>query len=206
MASSNEIFVLDDDPSLGDVFAQWLETDGYRVSAFRDEAAFESVARLRTPACVLLDLYLPRRSGLEILKDLDARNYPAPIVIISGRASIPLAVEATRNGAFDVFEKPFAPETLARRVRETIEAWERQERATAIEALVSDFPGSRRLTPREHEVLAEIAAASSNKEAAAHLGLSPRTVEVHRAHIMMKLGTKNTADLVRLVMRSGKTN
>jgi FixJ family two-component response regulator len=97
MVGSDEIFVLDDDPLLGDLLTHVLESDGYNVSYFRDEEAFTSVARLRTPACILLDVYMPRRSGFDILRDLDAGNYAAPIIIISARASISLAVEATKS-------------------------------------------------------------------------------------------------------------
>jgi FixJ family two-component response regulator len=195
----DEIFIVDDDPSLGDLLAEVLQSDGYRVTCFKDEEVFTSVARLRTPACILLDIYMPRRSGLEVLRDLDAHNYAAPIIIISGRASISLAVEATKIGAFDVVEKPFDPDGFSARLRQLIDAWRRRQEEAAAPA-IADFPGSWRLTQRERQVLAEIAAAASSKEAAVHLGLSARTVEVHRAHIMMKLGTKNTADLIRLVM------
>jgi two-component system, LuxR family, response regulator FixJ len=196
----DEIFIVDDDPWLGDLLADILQSDGYYVTCFKDEETFTSVARLRTPACILLDIYMPRRSGLEVLRDLDPHNYAAPIVVMSGRANISLAVEATKIGAFDVVEKPFDPDGFSAHLRQLIDAWRRRQEENAAPAVAADFPGRQRLTQREREVLAEIAAASSNKEAAAHLGLSPRTVEVHRAHIMMKLGTKNTADLLRLVM------
>jgi FixJ family two-component response regulator len=196
----DEIFIVDDDPALGDLLSLVLQSDGYHVTCFKEEKAFTSVARLRTPACILLDIYMPHRSGLEVLRDLDAHNYAAPIIVMSGRATIPLAVEATKIGAFDVVEKPFDLDGFPVRLRQMIEAWRRTQEETAELAITADFPGCWRLTQREREVLAEITAALSNKEAAVHLGLSPRTIEVHRAHIMMKLGTKNTADLIRLVM------
>jgi two-component system, LuxR family, response regulator FixJ len=115
--------------------------------------------------------------------------------------SIPMAVEAVKNGAFDIIEKPFALETIVTRVREVIDAWMRR-RATGnnSEILSAEFPGFERLTQRELEVLAEITAAASNREAGSHLGISPRTIEVHRGRIMMKLGAKNTADLVRIAL------
>jgi FixJ family two-component response regulator len=202
---SDEIFVLDDDPSLTGLLADALQSDGYRVICFNNAAAFLRVARLRTPACILLDLHMPRRSGVEILRDLDARTYGAPIIIMSGRGGISLAVEATKIGAFDVVEKPFDPDGFSAHLRHLIKAWRRKQEESAAPAVVADFPGRSRLTQREREVLAEIAAASSNKEAAAHLGLSPRTIEVHRAHIMMKLGAKNTADLIRMVLGNKPT-
>jgi len=207
MPDIGEIFVLDDDPSLGDLIACALQSESYRVTCFSDDEAFTSVARSRTPACILLDIYMPRRSGLDVLRDLDAPNYAAPIIVMSARATVSLAVEATKIGAFDVVEKPFELDALSGRLRAIIDAWRRRrQQQGGAPIIATDFPGCRRLTQREREVLTEIAAASSNKEAAVHLGLSPRTIEVHRAHIMMKLGTKNTADLVRLVMGNRKTS
>jgi FixJ family two-component response regulator len=159
------------------------------------------VARLRTPACVVLDVYMPERSGLELVNDINGKKYPAPILVMSGKATVPLAVEAVSNGAFDIIEKPFEPKVFVDRVRSVIDKWrKRPSNGHGNDTLSMDFPGAQRLTAREREVLAEIAAASSNKEAGRNLGLSPRTIEVHRAHIMMKLGAKNTADLVRFVM------
>jgi FixJ family two-component response regulator len=146
---------------------------------------------------------MPERSGLELVNDLNGKKYPAPIIIMSGKATVPLAVEAVSNGAFDIIEKPFKPEIFVDRVRTTIDKWRKRPsngNGNGSNSLSMDFPGAQRLTAREREVLAEIASASSNKEAGRHLGLSPRTIEVHRAHIMMKLGAKNTADLVRFVL------
>jgi two-component system, LuxR family, response regulator FixJ len=201
---SDEIFIVDDDPWLRDLLADILQSDGYYVTCFKDEEAFTPVARLRTPACILLDIYMPRRSGLEVLRDLDAHSYAAPIIVMSARANISLAVEATKFGAFDVIEKPFDPDGFSARLRQLIDAWRRRQEEATAPAIAADFPGSWRLTLREHQVLAEIAAAFSSREVAAHLGLSTRTVEVHRHHIMMKLGTKNIADLVRLVVGNKK--
>jgi DNA-binding NarL/FixJ family response regulator len=104
-------------------------------------------------------------------------------------------------GARSTSLKSRSPEVLVDRVRGVIEKWRKQSsNGNGSDGLRMDFPGAQRLTPREREVLAEIASASSNKEAGRNLGLSPRTIEVHRAHIMMKLGAKNTADLVRFVL------
>jgi FixJ family two-component response regulator len=150
---------------------------------------------------VILDVHMPGRSGLDILKDLNADHYQAPIFIISGQGDIPMAVQAIKHGAFDFIEKPFDAETALQRVKEAIAAAERRkERA---EGVIGDvFPGSDLLTPREREVLHQIAAGASNKEAGRSLGISPRTIEVHRARIMEKLGAKNAADLVRIVLTS----
>jgi two-component system response regulator FixJ len=199
--ASAEIFIVDDDPIVSDLLDMAFRSEGYRVTSFRDGEAFNAVARLRAPACIVLDIFMPGRSGLDILKDIDAPNYAAPVIVMSGNTSIPVAVEAVRNGAFDIIEKPFALETIVARVREVIDAWmRRRTTGNKSEFLSMEFPGCERLTRREAEVLAEITAAASNKEAGGHLGISPRTIEVHRGRVMKKLGAKNAADLVRIAL------
>jgi FixJ family two-component response regulator len=159
-------------------------------------------ARVRPPGCVLLDVHMPGSSGLDVLKELNARNFSAPVLIISGKGDIPMAVDAIRHGALDFIEKPFDALAVVARVRAAIDAWER--RAENGGTLVREFPGHDLLTPREHEVLQRIAQGASNKEAGRELGISPRTVEVHRARIMEKLGAKNAADLMRIVLSEGR--
>jgi FixJ family two-component response regulator len=177
---------------------------GYKVRAFADGASFVAAARAEAPACIILDVHMPGRSGLDILRALNAEHYPTPIFIISGQGDIPMAVEAIRNGALDFIEKPFNGETVVTRVREAIEARTRRSEAGGLEALAAQFPGRDLLTPREREVLGKIAEGASNKEAGRLLGISPRTIEVHRARIMEKLGAKNAADLVRIVLSEGR--
>ena len=199
--SGDEIFIVDDDPLVSDLLYMTFRDEGYRVTSFGDGESFSAVARLRVPVCIILDVFMPGQSGLDILKNINAHAYPAPIIVMSGKASIPIAVEAVKNGAFDIIEKPFSPYAIVARVREVTDAWTRR-RAIGhnSEALSMEFPGCEALTQREVEVLAEITAAASNKEAGLHLGISSRTIEVHRAHIMTKLGAKNTADLVRIAL------
>lgn len=193
-----EVFIVDDDPEvrvgLCGIFAQ----AGYQVASFVDGETFVAAARERVPACIILDLYMPGRSGLEILKDLDAPNYPAPIFIASGRGDIPTAVAAVKCGALDFFEKRSDPRELVERVRRAITA--SSQRLPHGNGSNASFPGSELLTKREREVLAQIAASATNKEAARTLGISQRTVEIHRAHIMDKLGAKNSIDLASKVL------
>ena len=103
----SEVFVVDDDPLARAALSIVLSGEGFWVTSFVDGESFLNAAHCRTPACVLIDVHLPGCSGLELLKALDARRYPAPIFIISGRADIPMAVDAIRNGALDFIEKPF---------------------------------------------------------------------------------------------------
>src|SRR3984957_18405391 len=120
--TSGEVFIVDDDPTVRDVLSEVFAQAGYRAVSFVDGASFVAAARERIPAFVILDIYMPGRSGLEILKDIDAPNYPAPIFVASGRGDIPSAVEAIRNGAFDFIEKRLDADTLVARVGDAIKA------------------------------------------------------------------------------------
>jgi two-component system, LuxR family, response regulator FixJ len=202
--SRDEIFIVDDDADICDALSQVFILEGYRVKTFTDGASFLTAARTRSPACVLLDVHMPGKSGLDILREIDARTYPAPIFIMSGHGDIPTAVEAIKSGAHDFIEKRPDVVAIAARVRETIDGWARQRRQGGGELLSPSFPGCDRLTPRERDVLKQIAAAASNKEAAENLGISRRTVEIHRIHIMQKLGAKNSMDLARIVLSKGR--
>jgi two-component system response regulator FixJ len=199
---SQEILIVDDDATVRDSLSTLFALEGYRVTTFTDGESFVNAARTRPSACVLLDIYVPGKSGLEILKDLDANSYAAPVLIMSAHGNIPIAVEAIKSGAFDFIEKRQDAGAIVDRVREAIDAWTRMRRRNgdASDPLSRPFPGRDRLTPRERDVLNQIASAASNKEAAKNLGISQRTVEIHRVHIMQKLGAKNTADLIRIVL------
>jgi two-component system, LuxR family, response regulator FixJ len=204
--SSDEILIVDDDRTVCSVLSMALTLDGYRVTTFMDGASFIAAARMRSPAGVLLDVYMPDKTGLDILKEIDARNYPAPILIMSGRGDIPTAVEAIKGGAHDFLEKWLDADGIVARVRDAIDGWARQRQrcGNGGSELSPTFPGHDRLTLRERDILNHITAAASNKEMAKILGLSPRTIEVHRIHIMHKLGARNAADLVRIVLTGGQ--
>lgn len=196
--AATPIYIVDDDAAVRDALAFVFEQEGYAVRAFEDGDAFVNDAASSSPACVLLDVHMPGRSGIDILKTLNANHYRAPIFIISGQGDIPLAVAAIKEGAFDFIEKPFDVDTVVRRVSDAIAAM--AEDKTSDGSALGDFEGKDRLTPRELEVLQEITAGASNKEAGKRLGISPRTIEVHRARIMEKLQARNAADLVRMVL------
>ncbi len=198
----SEIFIVDDDPSVCAALSIVLSGEGHRVTSFVEGESFLTAARAHTPGCVLLDMQLPGCSGLDVLRQLNAEHYPAPILVISGHGDIPTAIDAIRNGALDFIEKPFEAAAVAARVREAIRAWQSAKADDGL--LARDFPGHERLTAREREVLERIAQGASNKEAGRQLGISPRTVEVHRARIMEKLGARNAAGLMRIVLRGGR--
>ncbi len=190
------VYIVDDDPAVRDALSVLFNMEGYVVETFSDGDTFIDSASKSVPACVMLDVHMPGRSGIEILKALNAENYPAPIFIISGQGDIPMAVEAIRNGAFDFIEKPFSAESVLERVKDAVTAMKQRQEVDTTQT----FQGAELLTRRELEVLKEITDGASNKEAGRTLGISPRTVEVHRARIMEKLGARNAADLVRIVL------
>ncbi len=195
MTMPSVIHIVDDDPAVCDALSLLFETEGFRVKSFANAEEFLGGAGEETPNCVLLDVHMPGRSGIDILKSLNSENFPAPIFIISGQGDIPMAVEAIKSGAYDFIEKPFDVESIISSVREAVSGNVHESGANTL-----TFPGAETLTPRERQVLTEITAGSSNKEAGRNLKISPRTVEVHRARIMEKLGARNAADLVRIVL------
>jgi FixJ family two-component response regulator len=201
LGSRGEIFVVDDDSAVRDTLSMVLSTAGYEVICFADGAALLAVARNRTPAAILLDVHIPGKSGLDILRELHGEDYPAPIFMISGQGDIAMAVSAIKNGALDFIEKPFRGSELVTRLDEAIGAYERRQAQNAGSGVTTlHFPGREPLTRREREVLEQFTSGASNKEAGRTLGISPRTIEDHRANIMKKLGARNAADLVRIVM------
>ena len=199
--SGGEIFILDDDPAIRKMLSIVFAQAGFHATCFAEGAALLASAHTVIPACIILDVNIPGRSGLDILKQLNAEDYPAPIFVISGEGDIPMAVDAIRNGALDFIEKPFRASTVVARVKESIEAWtQRQKDTTASNMQSKGILGREPLTRRERDVLTLIVGGASSKEAGRQLGISPRTVEFHRARIVEKFDAKNTADLIRIVM------
>jgi FixJ family two-component response regulator len=203
--AQGEIFVVDDDPAVREMLSLVLGAAGYQVICFADGAALLAVARERSPVCMLLDVHIPGQSGLDILKELRAQDYPAPIFIISGSGDIAMAVDAIKSGALDFIEKPFRGNDIVERIEGAVGAFSRRRERPPSRALSLNFPGREPLTRREREVLELIAAGSSNKEAGRELGISPRTIEDHRANIMKKLGARNANELLRMVLDAEHT-
>src|ERR1700757_4362968 len=145
IASRGEIFAVDDDPAVRDTLSLVLSTAGYQVICFADGAALLAVARTRTPAAILLDVHIPGKSGLDILKELHGEDYPAPIFMISGHGDIAMAVSAIKSGALDFIEKPFRGTDLVTRLDEAIGAYSRRNAHNGSDH--SSLPFSRRGPP-----------------------------------------------------------
>lgn len=205
-SSRSQIFVVDDDASMRQSLSSTLEQEGYEVICFADGAALLSSARDRVPACILIEVRPPEKSGIGLLKALRAAEYPAPILVTSGQGDIPMAVEAIRNGASDFIEKPVTGNEILGRVRAAVEAPSRaSSRGNFLKVSPLHLPVREPLSRRERDVLTHIVEGAPNKEIARRLNVSPRTVEDHRARILRKTGVRSAAELVRLVL-SGLRN
>jgi two-component system response regulator FixJ len=194
------IAVVDDDPAVRDSLATIFDMEGFGVRTYAGGDEFLANAQEAVPHCLLLDVHMPVRSGLDVLEAIGGARYPAPIVMISGQGDIPMAVAAIKAGAHDFIEKPFEADAVIRRVRDIVNAFRERQAKGAPPSVPRRFPNAEMLTTREAEVLEQITKGLSNKEAGRILGISPRTVEVHRARIMEKVGARNTADLMRIVL------
>ncbi len=195
-----DVVVIDDDAAVRDALSILLQMEGLRVTTFADGEAFLADGRRLRVGCVLLDVHMPGRSGLDVLDAIGGSTYHAPIIMISGQGDVPMAVHAMKHGAYDFIEKPFDAAVVVKRVQEAL-ARTRAGAPVLMDGRLPAFPGHESLTAREIDVLEQIVGGASNKEAGRLLGISPRTIEVHRARIMEKLKARNTAELVRLVYR-----
>ncbi|MBN8991330.1 MAG: response regulator transcription factor [Rhizobiales bacterium] len=195
-----EIFILDDEADVREALRTILQSGGYKPVCFADDVGLLETVRRRCPVAILLDVNLPGRSGLEILKDL--ADCPAPVVIISGRGDIPTAVTAIKEGAQDFIQKPFRGGELLGLLEKLLAASStRCHEALGKKISSVNFPGREPLTRRERDVLRQVVIGASNKEIATALGISFRTVEEHRSNIMRKLGVKNAAELIIAVLK-----
>jgi FixJ family two-component response regulator len=196
--SRGEIFVIDDDAAARATLAGALTLAGYEVICFADSAGLLARARIRIPLCVFLDVGVRDKCRFDLLDRICAEHWRAPVFASSAEASIPLAVDAVRRGAFDFIAKPFEAGDVVGRVNAAL-----AETARTPGGIPTDLWDQARLTGREWEVLERIALGESAKEIAQALGLSSRTVEGYRANILRKAGVRSTTELVRRVFGRG---
>lgn len=192
------VYVVDDDAELREYLCWVLQGAGWRTVAHGDATAFLAAYRDDGPACVVSDLYMPGMSGLELQGELTRRGHALPMIMISAQGEVKTAVQAMREGAVDFLEKPFAPEQLLKRV-EACMARVSAGRADAAERRCVQARFAK-LTPRQRAVLDGLIAGKPSKVIASELGLSPRTVDVHRFRIMHQLEADSLPDLFRMVV------
>lgn len=197
------MFVVDDEPDVCASIGMLLRAAGLRHRRFTDPAAFLDAIRPEAPGCVVLDVRMPRLSGLEVQQRLLRHGAFQPVVFVSGHGDIPMALRAVRAGALDFLEKPFRSDALLDLVRRAIELDARRRREGPVREQAASLVAS--LTPREREVADAVASGESSRDTAGRLGLSVRTVEMHRARALKALGVKSTADLIRLVLAARST-
>jgi RNA polymerase sigma factor (sigma-70 family) len=190
------VYIVDDDASVRDSLALMLGLSGYRTALFADAEAFLAAWQPEWAGCVVADLRLPGRTGIELQAELRARRSPLPFIIITAHGDVPTARTAFQAAAVDFLEKPFDQAQL-RAAIDSAFSMEGRRLQRAAEAARLEV-----LTAREREVLQHAAQGLHAKEIAAKLGISPRTVEVHKTRIMQKLGVRNVAELVRFALSS----
>lgn len=195
-------YVVDDEAAVRRSVALLLRAAGYGAETFDSGEAFLRAAcdGLR-PGCVLLDLRMPGMDGLCVQREIAARRLPHPVVMITAHGDVPAAVQAMKEGACDFIEKPFAGETILR----AADAAMRRNGQALAQASEAAEAASRlaTLSPREAEVLGGVVAGQQNKMIARDLGISPRTVEIHRGNLMAKLGVRSVPEAVRLALAGG---
>ncbi|MCX7353553.1 MAG: response regulator [Alphaproteobacteria bacterium] len=201
MNRDSTVYIVEDDHSMRGALALLLEGEGYRTEQYGSAEEFLSAADEPRTGCALVDVRLPGKSGLDLLRTLTEKAAPVQVVMISGHGDIPMAVSAMRAGALHFIEKPFEPAALVGIVSEAVRLAEsRPQNTDSIESLRTRF---HTLTPREHEILRHVAQGLSSKQIAAELRISPRTVDNHRASIMDKMKATNLSILIRMTMLLG---
>jgi two-component system response regulator FixJ len=192
------IFVVDDEADIRDSLRLLMRSVGLKTETFASAQEFLGAYDSSRPGCLILDVRMPGMSGPELQEKLRKNEINIPIIIITGHGDVPTAVRTMKAGAIDVIEKPFSDQLLLDRVQQALErdATDRKERAER-ERIATRLA---RLTPREREVMEGIVDGKLNKVIAADLGLSTRTVEIHRSRIMEKMQVRSVSNLVQMVL------
>ncbi len=193
---SATVYVIDDDASLRRALKRLIRSIGLNVETFDTARSFMDKGAVQMPACLVLDIRMPGTSGMELQEQLKASGFQLPIVFITGHGSIPMSVKAMKAGAVDFIEKPFEDQQLIDSIHAAIKKSEALQNDHAEIVELHRRLGS--LTPREHEVFLLVVAGLLNKQIAFDLGMSEKTVKVHRGRVMRKMKAESLADLVRM--------
>jgi two-component system response regulator FixJ len=200
-SADRTVFVVDDDEAALDSLVVLLRSEGLNPKAFSSAEAFLRQLSPDARGCVISDVRMPGMDGVQLLKTLKGMGCALPVLVITGHADVTVAVQAMKAGAADFIEKPFESELILRLVRACLE--ENDEAVDANAKVVRVRRRLESLTARERQVLELIIAGSSNKQIAASLAISPRTVEIYRANVMSKMRADSLSDLVRMTLAAG---
>ena len=192
------VHVIDDDPAVRDSLAFLLETANLTPRTYDSAVAFLEVLPEVTSGCVVTDVRMPEMTGIELVRRLKGQGFRLPIVMITGHADVPLAVDAMKAGVADYIEKPFDDEVLLAAINAALRDGEKDRQGAAEAAEISARMDT--LSGREREVLGGLVAGHANKVIAFDLGISPRTVEIYRANVMTKMKAASLSELVRMAM------
>jgi len=195
------VYLVDDDVSVLRGLGRLLAAAGMKVAAFDSPREFLGRLDPAAPGCLILDVAMPGLNGLELQQALAARGSALPVVFLTGRGDIPMSVQAMKRGAADFLTKPVDDEMLLATIRNALE--KNRASRTAREELAQIEKRLAKLTARERGVLERVVTGRLNKQIAAELGTVEKTIKVHRAHVMQKMGVRTLADLVRLAGRAG---
>lgn len=197
------VFVVDDDDAVRDSMTMLLRSVGLPVEAFSSGIAFLERYRPELTGCIVLDIRMPKMSGLEVQQRLREIGARLPVIFITGHGDIPMAVQAIKEGAADFIQKPFRDQDLLDRIHSALAEDSRLRSEDTHRASLTACYAS--LTEREREVMGMVVAGKANKVIALDLNLSQRTVEIHRARVMEKMEARSLADLVKMAIDLGVT-
>jgi two-component system, LuxR family, response regulator FixJ len=197
---STVVHLIDDDDGVRQSLAFLLATAGLAVRVYESGVAFLAALGTLQPGCIVSDVRMPGIDGLELQRRLKALGIHLPVIIMTGHADVPLAVEAMKAGAVDFIEKPFDDAVLLSAIRAALDRYNELDHQDAEAVQIQTRLQS--LSPRERQVLDGLLAGHPNKTIAYDLKLSPRTVEVHRANVMMKMGANSLSALVRMAVQA----
>jgi two-component system, LuxR family, response regulator FixJ len=198
MPQENNIYVIDDDPGMRESLHFLLEARGFAVEAYESARDFLAADGASKVGCLVIDVRMPDMTGLQLQECLAKQNSRLSIVLITGYADVAMAVGAMKAGAVDFIEKPFSDEALLDSIGRALEQSQRLSTHADMSAEIGERLES--LTAREREVLDHLVTGSPHKVIGYALNISPRTIEIHRAHIMQKLEAHSLADLVRMMI------
>jgi two-component system response regulator FixJ len=200
MEAEPAVVVVDDDASMRDSLTLLLEVAKLRPVTYPSAERFLEEYDPSRPGCVLLDVNMPGMSGLDLQDLMAEKGWLSPVILMAGNANVEMAVRGTKAGAFDFIEKPFMAEALLERIRQAID--EDRERRLRYEKRCQRDERLASLTPRERQVADLLVAGKLSKEVAVELQISAKTVEKHRANIMVKIQARSVADLVSMLLAS----